>query len=110
VSTARAFGVAVGILAEVAGVVLLVPPAYFLIRYWTETASPGRHELMSGFGLAIIPPTIVLGLAAVLALLCRSVLSRASLLCMLVPGIIMALVTIVFLVVPMTLALFEKTI
>lgn len=109
-NTARAFAIAVGILAEVAGVVLLVPPAYFLIRYWTETASPGRHELMFGFGLAIIPPTIVLGLAAVLALVCRSALSRASLLCMLVPGIIMALVTIVVLLVPMTLSLFEKTI
>jgi hypothetical protein len=107
--TFRGFCIVIGILAEVAGVVLLVPPAYFLIRYWTESGSPARHELLLGFGLAIIPPTVALGLAAILGALCRRALSRRSLLCMLVPGIIMALVTTAFLLVPMTIALFHKT-
>ncbi len=108
-STARAFGIAIGILAEVAGVVLLAPPACFLIRYLTETDNPVRHELMLGFGLAIISPAVALGLAAILAVVCRRALSRGSLLCMLVPGIIMVLVTTVFLLVPMTIALSAKT-
>jgi hypothetical protein len=107
--TFRAFGIAIGILAEVAGVVLLVPPAYFLIRYCTESDSPARHELLLGFGLAIIPPTVALGVAAIFAALGRRALSRTSLLCMLIPGIIMALVTTAFLLVPMTIALFQKT-
>ena len=109
-STARTSGIVTGILAEIVGIVLLVPPAYFLIQYLTETASPTRHELMLGFGLAIIPPTIALGVAGILAVVCRRALSPAAFLSMLVPGIIMAVVTVVVLLVPMTFAIFERTI
>lgn len=105
VNTARVVGIAIGILVELAGLVLLVPPAYHLIQYWMDTDSPVRHEALMGFGLSIIPPTLALGLTAIIALLCRSTLSRAILLCMVVPGAIMAVVTFVFLLVPMTLAL-----
>ncbi len=109
-NTARAFGIALGILAEIAGVVLLVPPVDFLIQYWTDTDNPVRHEYMIGFVLAILAPTAALGVAAILGIVCRKALSRSSLLWMLVPGVVMALVTTGFFLIPMTIALFDRKI